>query len=119
MTLTVRRALTDGMASGQIAVFDRVWGIDVLKVADSIPNAHDPNTLIQALVDLVLPYPLTQEQLDYLKETLIPGLPDFEWTIEYGQYLNNPTDETIRMAVENRLRSLFTALLGLPEFQLQ
>lgn len=119
VTLTVRRALTDGMASGQIPVFDRVWGIDVLKVTDSIPNAVDPNVLIQSLVDLVLPYPLTQEQMDYLKESLIPGLPDFEWTIEYGQYLNNPADEIIRMAVENRLRALFIALLGLPEFQLQ
>ena len=119
VTLTIRRALTDGMASGQIDVFMRPWGIDVLKVVDAIPNASDPNGMIQALVDLVLPYPLTQAQMDYLKESLIPGLPDFEWTIEYGQYLSNPTDETIRTAVENRLRTLFIALLALPEFQLQ
>lgn len=119
VTLTIRRALTDGMASGQIDVFMRPWGIDVLEVVESIPNAVDPNIMIQALVDLALPYPLTDAQMAYLKEVLIPGLPDFEWTIEYGQYLNNPSDETIKMAVENRLRALFTALLALPEFQLQ
>jgi hypothetical protein len=69
-------------------------------------------------VDLVLPFPLTQGQLDSLKELLIPGLPDFEWTVEYGQYLNDPTNETTKKAVENRLIPLFVGLLGLPEFQL-
>ena len=118
VTLTIRRALTDGMAAGQIDVFMRPWGIDVLKVVNGIPNSTDPNVMIQALVDLVLPYPLSQAQLDYLKEVLIPGLPDFEWTIEYGQYLNNPSDDAIRMAVENRLRAMFLALLSLPEYQL-
>ena len=119
VTLTIRRAFSDGMAVGQIEVFMRPWGIDVLKVVSEIPNALDPNTMIQSLVDLVLPNPLTTEQMAYLKEVLIPGLPDFEWTIEYGAYLNNPDDEEIRMAVENRLRILFLALLSLPEFQLQ
>lgn len=119
VTLTIRRAFSDGMAVGQIDVFMRPWGIDVLKVVSEIPNALDPNTMIQSLVDLVLPNPLTTEQMAYLKEVLIPGLPDFEWTIEYGAYLNNPDDEEIRMAVENRLRILFLALLSLPEFQLQ
>ena len=119
VTITIRRALTDGMAVGQIDVFGRPWGIDVLKVVEGIPNSLDPNLMIQGLVDLVLPYPLTDTQLAYLKEALIPGLPDFEWTIEYGLYLNNPQDDTIKMAVENRLRALFIALLALPEFQLQ
>jgi len=119
VTLTIRRAVTDGMASGQIPAFDRPWGIDVLKIVDKIPNATDPNAMIAALVSLALPWPLTQAQLDYLKEILIPGLPDFEWTVEYGAYLFDPTNDTIRMAVELRLRALFLALMGLPEFQLQ
>lgn len=119
VTISVRRAVSDGMAVGQIEVFDRKWGIDVLKVVDAIPNALDPNIMISELVDLVMPWPLTAEQHVYLKDTLIPGLPDFEWTVEYGQYLNNPQDDAIRMGVENRLRAFFIALLGLPEFQLQ
>ena len=118
VTLTVRIAVTTSMAQGQIMIFDRPFGIDVVKVTDNIEGSTDPNTLIQKLVDLLLPYPLTQAQLDSLKELLIPGLPDFEWTLEYGQYLNDPTNETKRKAVENRLVPLFIGLLGLPEFQL-
>ncbi|MGB4847046.1 MAG: DUF1800 domain-containing protein [Saprospiraceae bacterium] len=119
VTLTTRRAMTDGMATGINTIFNRPYGIDVLKVVGDIPNSIDPNDMIQALIDLVLPYPLTQVQLDYLKDVLIPGLPDFEWTVEYSAYLNDPTNDTIRMGVENRLKALFIALLGLPEFQLQ
>lgn len=119
VTLPVRRFASDGMATGQIPIFDRPWGIDVIKVVDQIPLATDPNAMIEALVDLMLPWPLTEAQLIYLKDILIPGLPDFEWTVEYGAYLNDPTDDAKKMAVENRLRALFTALMGLPEFQLQ
>lgn len=115
----MRRAVTDGVAVGQIQIFDRPLGIDVLKIVDRIPNATDPNTMIQALVTLALPWPLTAGQLAYLKEILIPGLPDFEWTVEYGAYLLDPTDDAKRLAVENRLRALFLAIMGLPEFQLQ
>ena len=119
VTLTVRRYVSDGLAAGQIQLFDRRLGIDVLKVVSKIPLASDPNELIQALVKLALPWPLTDAQLVYLKDVLIPGLPDFEWTVEYGAYLLNPSNELIKLAVESRLRLLFIALLGLPEFQLQ
>ena len=119
VTLTIRRYVTDGFSAGQIELFNRKLGIDVLKVVSKIPLATDPNELIQGLVKLALPWPLTDAQLIYLKDTLIPGLPDFEWTIEYGAYLLDPTNEVVKMAVENRLRVLFIALLGLPEFQLQ
>lgn len=119
VTLTIRRAVTDGVAIGQIQIIDRPLGIDVLKIVDRIPNATDPNMMIEALVTLALPWPLTTGQLAYLKEILIPGLPDFEWTVEYGAYLLDPTDDTKRLAVENRLRALFLAIMGLPEFQLQ
>jgi uncharacterized protein (DUF1800 family) len=119
VTLTVRRAVSDGMAYGLIDLFDQPWGIDTLKVVDKIPSAEDPNVMIQALVDLALPWPLAQTQLDALKEVLIPGLPDFEWTIEYGAYKLDPTNEVTRTPVETRLKLLFSAILSLPEFQLQ
>jgi uncharacterized protein (DUF1800 family) len=119
VTLTVRVAAVTGIASGQIMIFDRPFGIDVLSAIANIENSLDPNVLIQKLTELLLPWPLTQSQLDNLKEVLIPGLPDFEWTVEYGLYLNDPSNETIKLVVETRLRLLFNAIMSLPEFQLQ
>ncbi len=119
VTLPVRRTLSDGMAYGLINLFDLPWGIDTLKVVDKIPSSEDPNVMIKALVDLTVPWPLSQAQLDALKEVLIPGLPDFEWTVEYGAYKLDPTNETAKSAVQTRLKLLFSAILALPEFQLQ
>ena len=119
VTLPLRRTLSDGMALGLVNIFDQPWGIDPLKIVDKIPSGEDPNVLIQALVDLALPWPLTQNQLDALKEVLIPGLPDFEWTIEYGGYKLDPTNEFLKTSVTTRLRLLFRAIFSLPEFQLQ
>jgi hypothetical protein len=115
----VRNAASTGIAYGQIMLFDRPFGIDVIQAISTIENATDPNELIARLTSILLPWPLTQTQLDNLKEVLIPGLPDFEWTVEYGLYLNDPNNETLKQAVENRLKPLFASIMALPEFQLQ
>jgi len=81
-------------------------------------NANDPNTLIAEMVQLLLPQPLTQNQLDALKEVLIPGLPDFEWTVEYNNYLANPDDEDLKEAVDNKLRALLNTMVSMAEFHL-
>ena len=46
-----------------------------------------------------------KQVIDALKDILIPGLPDFEWTIEYTNFLENPTDDALRISVENKLRN--------------
>jgi hypothetical protein len=119
VTLPVRSLLLNAVASGQFVVFGQRLGVDVLGIVANIPDAEYPDQMIRGLCEIYLPYPLTDEQYAYLKENLIPGLPDFEWTVEYGLYLNEPDNATYKTAVENRLRALFIALLNLPEYQLQ
>ena len=63
-------------------------------------------------------YPISQEQLNALKEILIPGLPDFEWSVEYSEYLANPSDEALRISVENKLRNLIGTMVQMSEFQI-
>ena len=62
--------------------------------------------------------PLTEAQVKDLKEVLIPGLPDYEWTIEYNLHLNRPNDTALKNAVESKLRSLFKAMFSMAEFYL-
>ena len=92
--------------------------IDVLGLLEGFDNALDPNAMIEEMIQLFMPRPLTEGQKTYLKSVLIPGLPDFEWTVEYSEYLNDPTNPDKKMAVENRLRSMLNALLALPEYYL-
>jgi hypothetical protein len=63
-------------------------------------------------------YPIDQSQIDTLKDILIPGLPDFEWTLEYTNFLANPTDDFLRISIESKLRNLLAVLVQMPEFQI-
>lgn len=119
VTLPFRRQVTDKAVQGEAVYVSRAIDLRFLSFIAQIPNAEYPDQLITGICDFLLPNGISDNQLLYLKDTLIPGLPDFEWTVEYGQYLNDPDDEAIRMGVEARLKSLFTAILGMPEFQLQ
>ena len=93
-------------------------GIDFLKFIEQIEGATDPNMLIDGLAQIIFAFPVSQSQRDYLKEVLIPGLPDFEWTVEYGEYLADPENDEVKMAVESKLSDLFSAMMKMPEFLL-
>jgi len=91
---------------------------DYLKWIEQIEESTNPDKLIKGISEILLPIPLSDDQLVVLKEALIPGLPDFEWTVEYGNYLANPNNGDVKNSVAAKLRNLFRAFFGLAEFQL-
>jgi uncharacterized protein (DUF1800 family) len=74
--------------------------------------------VVRDISNFLLPQPLSAGKLDYLKEALIPGLPDYEWTNQYAQYDANPADTMIRNGIAQKLRSFIQTLMALPEYQL-
>jgi len=50
---------------------------------------------------------------------LLPGLPDYEWTVEWAEYTADPTNATKLGAVKTKLTTLYTFMLSMPEFHLQ
>lgn len=118
VTLPLRNDLTDAAVNPTINVNGMRADIDVLSLIKSLSNPADINTLIEDFVLLMMPKPLAENQLLTLKEIMIPGLPDYEWTIEYEDHLNNPNDVQLRRAVENKIRAMLTYLMRMPEYQL-
>lgn len=92
--------------------------VPVLDIVNSITDANDPNILVNKLAEIMFNYPITTEQLTSLKDILIPGLPDFEWTVEYSNYLNNPTNLVLEASVKNKLKNLFSVMVRMSEFQI-
>lgn len=84
----------------------------------NMTNPHIPDDLIDGFVKLLFPRPISDAKKAYLKEVLLPGLPDYEWTIEYTDYLNNPGDMNLKNAVLNKLRNLVSTMMQMPEYQL-
>lgn len=111
-TRTMTSANGVGIGEGFFAKYNYLEWIKQLS------NVNDPNDLIRGITFYLVPKPLSEGQLANLKETLIPGLPDFEWTVEYNEHLANPNNRDIAASVEAKLRDLFLAVFSLAEFQL-
>ncbi|MBK6782664.1 MAG: DUF1800 family protein [Saprospiraceae bacterium] len=92
--------------------------VPVLEIVKNIPDANDPNVLVNKLAEIMFNYPITTNQLTSLKDVLIPGLPDFEWTVEYSDYLADPSNQALEESVENKLKSLFSVMVRMSEFQI-
>jgi len=93
--------------------------IDLISFIGELGDAAlDSRTLIQGVTEILFPFEISQNQEDYLVDVLLPGLPDYEWGVQYNEYLNDPNNENLRNAVRERLVRLFTAILKMPEFYL-
>ena len=120
VTLPRRNQVTDlfigpGYSRGGLKIV-----IDPLALAQSFPaaTASDCTLLINEFVRLMLPITLTASQLAFLKTALLPGLPDFEWTVEWQAYLATPTNAGKKAAVTTKLQAMLRALMGLAEYHL-
>ena len=62
--------------------------------------------------------PVTVAQRAFLKNTLLPGLPDYEWSVEWAEYTADPTNSAKLAAVKGKLQSMVKVMMQMPEFQL-
>lgn len=92
--------------------------VQPLQMLDFVSDPLDPNIVIGEMAELLFPQPLEQDQLDFLKEVLIPGLPDYEWTLEYGLYLEDPADQVLKASILSKLRAVIDTMLNFAEYQL-
>lgn len=118
VTMPLRTSLTDAICSPTLFVRGVRVDIDVLTLVKEFSNPRDLETLINDATLLLLPKPISENQLATLKEVTNTGLPDYEWTVEYDAYIANPTNATLRKAVENKLRAMFAYIMRMPEYQL-
>jgi uncharacterized protein (DUF1800 family) len=92
---------------------------DVISLAQVTSEPSNPNKLVSEFCELLLPVTISQTKRDLLKDILIPGLPDFEWGVEWNDFINNPEDDEKKQSIIRVLISLLQAIMSLPEFHLQ
>ncbi len=92
--------------------------IDPVAFANLVSNPADPNVLIDEWAQFLYPIDITATQKMFLKDALLPGLPDYEWTIEWSDYVADPTDPGKASAITTKLRGLLGVMLAMPEYQL-
>jgi len=93
--------------------------LNFLEQLEQVSNPSNAETVIDLLETLFVCKPLAVNQRNALKSTLTDGLPDFEWTAEYTDYLANPDDTTFSDPVAERIKLVLAQLFQMPEFQIQ
>lgn len=117
-TLQYRFGYTDVLTTVGYVFGGQRLVIDVLNFITTIDNPYDPNQVVLEFAKILFPQPITDGQVNALKEILIPGLPDFEWTVEYGEYAADPENSDLALSIEVKLRNLLRTMLTMPEFYL-
>jgi uncharacterized protein (DUF1800 family) len=92
--------------------------LPVLAWVATLPDPLEPEAVIDGFAELLFPRPISEAKKAYLKEVLLPGLPDYVWTLEYADYLQNPGDMNLAASVATKLRSLLAVMMQMPEYQL-
>lgn len=93
------------------------WKFNTLTFLDNLSLPADAPTVIDDIVDVFTPKGLSSTQKLLLKAVLTNGLPDFEWTLQYNEYLANPGDPTYSDPVVQRVELVLQQLFHMPEFQ--
>ncbi|MEO1627503.1 MAG: DUF1800 domain-containing protein [Bacteroidota bacterium] len=117
-TLSSRVRYTDIISTRGAVIGNYRLRLDVLTFINELDNPYDIDELLRETTRLLLPQGVTDEQNEYLREILIPGLPNFEWKVEYTYYRENPLDVDAKNSIEAKLRRLIQAILTLAEFHL-
>ena len=117
-TLPKRTRMSDALMQSGYTTGGATIKIDVLAFVKSLSNPSDPNVIINETARLLFASPITANQQAFLKDTLIPGLPDYEWTVEWNAYIANPTDPMAVSAVSSKLIALIKFMMDMPEFHL-
>jgi len=117
-TLPKRNQLTDTLINTGHTGNGTTIIIDPIAFANQVSDPSDPNILIDEFSQVLFPIVITDNQKAFLKETLIPGLPDYEWTTEWNNYKIDPTNPTKLSAVKTKLIALIKFMMDMPEYQL-
>ena len=93
--------------------------VDILAFTASIPDASDPNKLVDNLITLLVSMPVSASVKPILKAALLNGqAQDYYWTDAWNAYKANNNDSVNKNYCNNQLKLAISYILNLAEFQL-
>jgi len=102
---------------GGIDVGGNKLGVNHLAFLNGLSVPSSAPDVIDDMITVFCPKGLNVAKRTILKAILTNGLPDFEWTIQYNEYLADPTNITFYDPVRIRVALTLDKLFKMPEFQ--
>jgi uncharacterized protein (DUF1800 family) len=100
-----------------IEVNGNFFKANALQLLTEFINPSDPVEVINEMCLLYFPKGASSTEKATLKYILTNGLPDFEWTLQYNEYMSNMSDPTYSDPVRVRIESVMFQMFQMPEFQ--
>lgn len=95
------------------------YTFDSIAFLQQFPNPEDPIKVIDNLTQHFFAIDLTEAQKDQLLDkVLLPGLPEYEWTKEWSDFMATPNDTMKRNQIKTKLDNLVRYMMRLAEFQI-
>ncbi len=91
--------------------------VNALGFLNGLSEPSDPVLVISDMCEVLCPKPISAAQKLQLKLILTNGLPDFEWTLQYNEYLADPTNPTFYNPVKQRVEQVLYNIMRMPQFQ--
>ena len=117
-TFPTRGGISDSVIDGKRVGTVRLQ-VDLIEMVKAFSDPGNPRVVIAELSAQFFPFNLTQTQQDYLlANVFLPGLPDYEWGVEWNDYIANPANAQKKALITTKLADLAKFLLRLAEYQL-
>lgn len=118
-TLPKRNQFTDRMISSGYTTLGTTIKINVVAYTETLTNPSDPLALIEEVLALHYSIDTGQNLRNYLLSILLSGQSSNSyWTTAWDDYVSNPGNTGYYNIVNSRLKSFYTYLLDLSEYQL-
>lgn len=119
-TLPKRNQFTDIMVWNGYTRNNFTLQIDVIAFTQSLPNAADPNALVNDALSVLYRVPLSEAARQQIKQSILLSgqTQDYYWTNAWNGYQAEPSNTTAAAIIGNRLKTLYQYLMNLPEYQL-
>lgn len=116
-TLPVRKVYTDTISSAGFPIGSYRLQIDPAAYLQQFDDPQNADSVINQFALVLFAKPLSANQLEELKKILL-GVPVTSWSVIYNAYAADPTNNTKKTAVNNRLRPLLVYMMRMPEIHL-
>lgn len=103
--------------SSGLQINGHYFKVNALQLLDGLSLPSDATTVIDDLCLLYFSKDIGSIQKAILKTVLLNGLPSFEWTLQYNDYVANPGNATFSDPIRTRVELVLYRIFQSAEFQ--
>lgn len=91
--------------------------LDVLPFLDGLSDPYTAQAVVEDIAELFFPKAVSAAKIAAMKYLLLGGQPEFEWTIQYNEYMADPGNPTFYQPVKSKVELVLFQVFQMPEFQ--